>query len=95
MTKEEAKKIKINDIVICNTSFQHLPQKGWKGKVVSKNKSEMILGVEWEEYFKFGHSCDSKGEIFKCRYYSIQNRMNINCDISILDLFNKQLEFKF
>ena len=94
MTIEQARKIKINDIVICNTSFDHLPQKGWKGKVIYKNSNELNIGIEWGKDFYYGHDCDGLGKQNHCRFYYSQDFLD-NDDVLILDMASNQLEFEF
>lgn len=96
MTEEQARKIKINDTVICNTSFKNLPQKGWEGKIIDKSKLGICLGIQWEKEFLEGHDCGQKGIDNRCRYYGItETKDRLNDSILILDLYKKQLEFNF
>jgi len=96
MTIEELKTVKIGDIVICNTSFNNLPQKGWKGKIITFD--EESVAVEWEKEFAKGHDCDGKAGKKKSRWYMIGYNFDLNesDNIIILDLLKKsQLEFEF
>lgn len=105
MTKKQALNLKLNDKVICKKSFNdYLPEKGWYGRVIYKNikDDELNIGIEWEKKFICGHSCDTKGKDYHCRYYGyFHNESNINdnsandADIYILGLINEQLEFDF
>ena len=95
MTIEQANKLKIGDKVICNNSFNNLPQKGWIGKVVVPANGIHSLGIEWEKSFKSGHSCDEKGKKDSCRFYWRPSSCEDD-SISILSIYNNnQLEFEF
>ena len=92
MTVKQVKSLKIGDKVICNTSFDNLPQKGWIGKVVYSFDG-FLIGIEWEKKFHLGHDCEGKGKNGYCRNYAIENVLNQ--DAEILDKYNNQLEFNF
>jgi hypothetical protein len=60
------KDFKLGDTVICNTSFEDFPQKGWRGKIIDIYYSEEIISIEWEKSFSYGHSCRGLGEDKHC-----------------------------
>jgi len=78
MTKQDLENCKINDIVICNTSYDYFPQKNWKGKIIFKDKNKNYILVEWENKFINGHNGnggdEGRGKNLHCRYYYYDNK---------------------
>ena len=87
------KSFKIDDIVICNTSFEGYPQKGWKGKVIYERDFLNVIGVEWEQSFFWGHDCGGIGKYGYCRYYdNAMSTANLNIIDILYERQEKQLE---
>ena len=97
MTVEKLLKLKINDKVICNKSFEGLPQKGWIGKIICAPDKNCDVGIEWERTFEYGHECVGVIDFGKkkhCRWYGVSGSENEKIDI--LSIYNNnQLEFEF
>ena len=100
MTIEQVKQLKVGDKVVCNKSFDDLPQKGWIGKIIYKTDICKI-SIEWEKKFTEGHDCNRRGKEGQCRFYSSPEfdsfwDNNENQNISVINKYtNNQLEFEF
>lgn len=93
MIDEEAKKLKVGDIVTCNFSFFDYPQKGWKGKVIY---TEPRIGIEWEYAFTRGHTGRGHGKDGYCREYCFNSLVCSKTEtVKILNKVKMQLEFDF